>query len=722
MSTTPGAKMDSGAPIDRRALIAGSAAAAGALVLGFHVPFEAVAQPPDQAPEINAWVIVQPDDTVVIRVARSEMGQGVFTALPMLVAEELECEWSKVKAAYVSPNENLRRKHVWGNMATGTSTSVSSSQESLRRAGATAREMLIAAAAARWNCPASECRAANSTVAHLPSGRSVRFGELAGAAARVPPPAHVALKDPKDWTLIGTPRRRLDVRDKVVGEPVFAIDVRLPGMLYAAIVQPPVFKATLKSLDAAKAAGMNGVRRIVSRGDFVAVVADGWWQAKQAAEALSTTWNEGANGNVSSATINELLCDGLNAEHAALVCSAGDVEAGLLDAVTRISADYAVPFLAHATMEPQNCTARVTADLVEIWAPTQDGDTALSTAAAAAGVAPGKVVVHKTMLGGGFGRRGPFQDFVRQAVLIAKEVGQPVKLVWSREQDMTHDFYRPTGMARLTAGLDAHGMPIAWKVRIAGQSILGSVAPELLSAGFDADLAQGFKDLPYAIASYLVDGTVRNAHVPIGPWRGADYSQNVFFRECFVDEMAHASGQDPYLFRRRLLGENAPLLRVLDAAAAKAGWSGPTREGVARGIALNNVGRSVSAQVVEASMGADGIHVHRIVCAVDVGHVVNPLTVQMQTEGAIVYGLAAALFGEISVNNGRVEQTNFNNYKMLRMAHMPRVETVIVRGGDFWGGVGELAVPPVAPALCNAIFAATGKRVRSLPLKSQNLI
>jgi isoquinoline 1-oxidoreductase beta subunit len=714
--------MNSGAPIDRRSLIVGSAAAAGALVLGFHVPFDAVAQPADDSPEINAWIVVQPDDTVIIRVARSEMGQGIFTALPMLVAEELECQWSKVKATYASPTENFRRKHVWGNMSTGTSTSVSSSQESLRRAGAAAREMLIAAAAARWNCAASECRAASGEVAHPPSGRSARFGELARAAAQLQPPARVALKDPKDWKIIGTPRKRIDVRAKVVGEPVFAIDVRLPNMLYAAIVQPPVFKGTLKSLDAAKAAALKGVRRIVSRPDFVAVVAEGWWQARQAAELLRATWEEGANGNASSATISGLLTEGLNAEHAAVVCSAGDVEAALQQAAVRLSADYAVPFLAHATMEPQNCTAHVTADSVEIWAPTQDGDTVLSTAAAAAGVTPASVVVHKTMVGGGFGRRGTFQDFVRQAVLIAKEVGQPVKLVWSREQDISHDFYRPTGMARLTAGLDADGTPIAWKVRIAGQSILGSVAPELLNTGFDPDLAQGFNDLPYAVPSYLVDGTVRNAHVPIGPWRGADYSQNVFFRECFVDEMAYASGQDPYLFRRKLLRENPKLLRVLDAAASKADWGGTSPEGVGRGIALNNVGRSVSVQVVEASMGPDGIRVHRVVSALDIGHVVNPLTVEMQTEGAIVYGLTAALFGEISVKNGRVEQSNFNNYRMLRMADMPRVETVILPGEGFWGGVGELSVPAVAPALCNAIFAATGKRVRSLPLKNQNLI
>lgn len=712
--------MNSGAPIDRRSLIVGSAAAAGGLVLGFHVPFDAVAQPADQSPEINAWVIVQPDDMVIIRVARSEMGQGIFTALPMLVAEELECEWTKVKASFASPTENLRRKHVWGIMSTGTSTSVSSSQESLRRAGATAREMLIAAAAARWNCPASECRAANSVVAHPPSGRTARFGELARTAAQLRPPAHVALKDSNDWKIIGTPRQRLDIRAKVTGEPVFAIDVRLPNMLYAAIVQPPVFKGTLKSLDASKAAALKGVRRIVSRPDFVAVVAEGWWQAKQAAELLSATWDEGANGSVSSATISDLLHEGLNTERASVVRSVGDVEAGLKQAEIRVSADYAVPFLAHATMEPQNCTAHVTADRVEIWSPTQDGDTALSTAAAAAGVAPGNVEVHKTMVGGGFGRRGSFQDFVRQAVVIAKDVGQPVKLVWSREQDMGHDFYRPLAIARLSAGLDADGMPIAWKTRISGQSILGSIAPELLAMGFDRNLALGLAEHPYAVPNHFVDGTMQSSHVPVGAWRGADYSQNIFFRESFIDEMAYAGEQDPYLFRRKLLAGNQKMLRVLDAAVAKAGAVGGAS--ACRGIAIHDNAGSLCAQVVDASVGANGtVRVHRVVSALDIGHVVNPLTVEQQMESGIVYGLTAALFGEISIKEGRAKQSNFHDYEMLRMADMPRVETVILPSEGFWGGVGELSVPPIAPALCNAVFVASGKRIRSLPLKNQSL-
>ena len=714
--------MNRAARIDRRIFVAGSTAAAG-LALGFHIPFDSrSADAAADPPEINAWITIEPDGAVTIRVARSEMGQGVFTALPMLVAEELECDWAKVKPQYVSPSENLRRNRVWGSLSTGNSTSIKASQESLRRAGATVREMLIGAAAARWSCSPSECRAANGVITHLPSGRSAGFGELARAAALLPPPARVKLKEPADWKLVGTRRKRLDILPKLTGRPIYAIDVRLPGMLYAAIVQCPVFKGTLRACDTTRVAHLKGVRHMVTRPDFVAVVAETWWQAKQASEALEVAWNEGRNGDVSGAAIKNLLREGLSATNASVIRQDGDADAGLQKAVKRIDAEYAVPFLAHATLEPQNCTAHITAAGVEVWVPTQDGDSALSTAAVAAGVAPSKVLVHQTMLGGGFGRRGSFQDFVRQAVLIAKEVDQPVQLIWSREEDMRHDFYRPAVMARLTAGLDDDGMPIAWKTRIAGQSILASIAPEMLGMGFDANLALGFADLPYTVSSYFVDGTMRASHVPIGAWRSADYSQNVFFRESFIDEMAHAGGQDPYRFRRALLRENPKMLRVLDAVAAKANWgsmSGP----VFRGIAMHDNAGSLCALVVEASVsGAGALRVHRVVAALDIGHVVNPLTVELQTQSAIACGLTAALFGEISIRNGRVEQSKFHDYGMLRMADMPRVETLILPSEGFWGGVGELAVPPLAPALCNAVFAATGRRIRSLPLKGHGLI
>jgi isoquinoline 1-oxidoreductase subunit beta len=716
--------MSRGPHIDRRSFLAGIAATGGALTLGFDIPFGArPVHASNSAPEITAWIVIEPDDTVIIRVAKSEMGQGGFTALPMLVAEELECDWSKVKAEFAPPHENRRRNRVWGNMSTGASRSISASQNDLRRAGAIAREMLIAAAAARWNAPASECLAANSVITHVPSGRTVTFGGIAAAAAEVKPPTKVALKDPKDWKLIGTRQRRLEVADKVTGKPIYAIDVRLPDMLYAAIVQCPVFKGTLKAVDDSTVSRMNGIHRVVKQQDFVAVVADSWWRAKKATEALLVTWDFGDDGAVSNDTIRASLHEGLCANDARAGRTDGDVGRALAQAAKRIEADYEAPFLAHATMEPQNCTAHVTADKVEVWAPTQDGETALVIAADAAGVPASKVVVHKMMLGCGFGRRGIFQEFVRQAVLIAKEVGRPVKLVWTREEDTRHDFYRPVAAARMTAGLDADGTLSAWKIRTSGQSIIAAVSPRVMRFGVDRNFLQGLlEDMPYDVPNYLVDFAMRNTHVPVGVWRSVNHSQNAFFKECFIDELAHAAGADPYAFRRKLLEKKPQQLAVLDAAAHNAGWGSPAEPGVFRGIAIHDSQSSICAQVVEASIAHDGqVRVHRVVSAIDAGHVVNPLTVEMQTESAVVYGLTAALYGEIGIKNGRVEQSNFHDYRMLRMAEMPQVETVIVPSGGFWGGVGETPLPPLAPALCNAIFAATGKRVRSLPLKNHDL-
>jgi isoquinoline 1-oxidoreductase subunit beta len=717
--------MTSADRLSRRSFLASAAAIGGGLVLGFELPDGGKpARAGDAAPEVNAWIVISPDDTVVIRVARSEMGQGTFTALPMLVAEELECDWRLVKPEFAAPAENLRRHRVWGDMSTNASRSVSASQQTLRQAGATAREMLIAAAAARWAVPARECQAENSTITHLPSGRRLRFGDVAEAAAAIRPPAHVRLKEPKDWKLIGTPRKRFDVLDKITGQPIYGIDVHLPDMLYAAIRQCPVFKGKLRSVDESKLADMKGVRRLVRLTDAVAVVATSWWQAKQALAALPVTWDMVGNGQVSSRTIEEALREGLS-QPDGVGRRDGDVAAALAGCVRRIDAEYAIPFLAHATMEPQNCTARVGPDRVEVWAPTQDGETALATAADAAGVARSKVVVHRTMLGGGFGRRGTIQDFVRQAVLIAKDAGAPVKLVWSREEDIGRAFYRPMALARLTAGLDADGMPTAWSVRIAGQSILASVIPEM-DAVIDRNFLQNFlEDMPYAIPNYLVEYAVRRTHVPVGICRSIYYSQNAFFKESFIDEMAQAGCQDPLRFRQRLLYGKPRHLAVLDAAARQAGWEQPPPPGVFRGIALNEACNSICAQVVEASVNDTGaVRVHRVISAIDCGQVVNPLTVELQTQGAIVFALTAALYGEITIADGRVQQSNFHDYQMLRMCDMPRVETVIVPSGDssdVWGGIGEPPVAPLAPALCNAIFAATGRRIRSLPLKNHDL-
>ena len=575
--------------LSRRTFLASAAAVGGALALGFDIPLAPRAVRASEArAEITVWIVIEPDDGVIIRVAKSEMGQGIFTALPMLVAEELECDWSKVKAEFASPHENRSRNRAWGNMSTGASRSITASQHDLRRAGATAREMLIAAAAACWDVPAGECTAANSVITHGPSGRTTTFGRVAAQAAEIPPPAQVQLKEPKDWKLIGTRQRRLDVPDKVTGKPIYAIDVHLPGMLYAAIVQCPVFKGTVRSIDETPLAGMKGIRRVVRLPDAVAVVADTWWGAKKAAETLQVTWDFADYAGVSSQTIRAELRAGLSAGDARIGRNDGDVDRALAQAAKRIEADYEVPFLGHATMEPQNCTAHVTPDQVEIWVPTQDGETALAIAADAAGVPAGKVVVHKMMLGCGFGRRGIFQDFVRQAVLIAKEVSAPVKLVWTREEDTRHGFYRPVASARMTAGLDADGIPIAWKIRTSGQSIIAAVSPRVMQFGVDRNFLQGLlEDMPYQVPNYRVDFAMRNTHVPVGVWRSVNHSQNAFFKESFVDEMAHAAAADPYLFRRTLLASKPKELAVLDAAAAHAEWGSPLPPGLFRGIALH---------------------------------------------------------------------------------------------------------------------------------------
>jgi isoquinoline 1-oxidoreductase beta subunit len=662
-------------------------------MLGFEIPGVPCAAEAEAAgAEVNAWILIAPDDFVTIRVAKAEMGQGVLTALPMLVAEELECDWSKVKTEYVAPEENIRRQRAWGNMSTGGSRSVRGSQQVLRKAGAAAREMLLAAAGTRWGVPAAECRAHNSVITHVPSGRTLRFGEIAAAAAQIRPPTEVELKEPSEWMLLGTPQRRFDVTDKVLGRTIYGIDVRLPDMLYAAVIQAPVFGARLKSVDDSGTRGMSGVRKTVALDNAVAVIAQDWWRAKKAVEALGLDWDLGKNGTVSTDGIATYLRRGLAAEDAGVGRSEGDFAAAFAQTDRRIEADYEVPFLAHATMEPQNTTAHVRGNEVEVWAPTQNGEATLAAAAQAAGVPRTNVIVHRMMLGGGFGRRDLMQDFVSLAVRIAKQVPQPVKVVWTREEDMRHDFYRPMAMARMRAGIGAAGEPIAWHVRVSGPSLL----PMLLPGHVDKQFQEGFiEDMPYDVANYLADYAMRPTPVPVGFWRCVNYTQNCFFRECFMDELAHAAGDDPYHYRRKLLG-NHP------------------------GIALNEVRGTCTAAIIEASVGTE-LRVNRVVSAIDCGMVVNPLTVELQVQSATVFALSAALYGEITIRDGGVEQSNFQDYAMLRLAEMPQVETIIVESGEPWSGVGEPPVAVVAPALCNAIFAATGKRIRSLPIKKHDL-
>jgi isoquinoline 1-oxidoreductase subunit beta len=512
------------------------------------------------------------------------------------------------------------------------------------------------------------------------------------------------------------------VPDKITAKPVYAADVRLPGMLYAAIVQCPVYGGILKSVDESAIAGMKGVRRVVRLADAVAVIADSWWRAKRAVEALPVVWDDRGNGRISSAEIAAFVRAGLEMKDSAVGRADGDVVAAFARAHKRVEADYAVPFLAHATMEPQTCTAHVKPGGVEIWVPSQDATTALATAATAAGVPNDKVEVHPMLLGGGFGRRGSIQEFVRQAVLIAKEVSEPVKLLWTREEDVRHDFYRPFGMARLVAGLDGDGTPLAWTIRLAGPSFVAAIIAGFGNNVVDRSFFSGLThEMPYEVPNYLVDYVVRQTPVPLGVWRAINYTQNAFYRECFVDEMAHAAEADPYLYRRRLLQNSPKNLAVLDAAARKADWGAPLPPGVGRGIALNEACGSFCAQVVEAAVEDGAVRVTRVVAAIDCGYAVNPLSIEMQIEGGVIYALTAALFGEITVKDGGAEQSNFHDYEMLRMADAPKVESVIVPSGGFWGGVGEPPVPPLAPALCNAVFAATGKRIRSLPLKNHDL-
>jgi isoquinoline 1-oxidoreductase beta subunit len=707
--------------IDRRSLLASAAAFGGSLVLGFSIPSgPEAAQASSAESEITAWIVIAPDDSITIRIARSEMGQGISTALPMLVAEELECDWRRVKPEYVAPDENLRRERAWGDMSTGASRSVRASQQALRTAGATAREMLIAAAAAGWGVPVGECRAANSVITHQASGRRLRFGEIAAAAAQMAPPKNIKLKAPEDWTLIGSEQRRLDAVGKVRGDPIYGIDVRLPDMLYAAVIQSPVFGGKLKSLDDSKLSRMQGLRKLVRLESAVAVIADDWWKAKRAVEALDISWDAGSNEMVTSDDLRRYLRTGLGAGDAGIGRKDGDFASAFAAVETRIEAEYEVPFLAHATMEPQNATAHVRGDRVEVWAPTQSGEAALLAAAAAAGVPPGNVVFHKTMLGGGFGRRGLTQDFVSLAVEIAKHVAQPVKVVWSREEDMRHDFYRPMAMARMRAGLDAAGDPIAWHVRLSGPSLITMLPPGRVEKHFQ----QGFlDDMPYDIPNYLVDSAVRRTHVPVGFWRCVNHTQNCFFKECFIDELAHAAGGDAYEYRRELI-RNHPradkFVAVLDAVAERAGWGAAPPEGIHRGIAVNQVYDTYTAAVIEVSL-EDELRIHRVISAIDCGTVVNPLTIRAQVEGATVFASTAALYGEITIDHGCAEQSNFHDYPMLRLAQMPEIETLIVPSGGPWSGVGEPPVAVIAPALCNAIFSATGKRIRSLPIRNHDL-
>jgi len=717
--------------VSRRTFLVTSAVAAGGFALGFNIPFgsdEAVAQ---TAPEINAWVVIKPDETVVVRVGRVEMGQGTLTGLAQLVAEELECDWSKVTTEYPTPGQNVARSRVWGNFQTAGSRGVRDSHDYMRKGGAAARQMLIQAAANQWNVPASECSVSKGVITHGPSGRTTTYGKVAEAASKLEPPAaDIKLKDPKDWTIAGKPVKRLDTADKLNGAQIYSIDVKRPGMLNAAIKACPVFGGKLKSFDSASIAGMPGVKKVVSVGDnAVAVIADTWWRAKSALDALPIEWDEGPNANVSSESIAEMLEEGLKAEQAFVGNQAGDVKSAIAGAAKVVEAVYGFPYQHHATMEPMNATALWSSDRCEVWTATQNAEAALATAASAAELPVGQCEVYRLSLGGGFGRRATSHDFVRQAVLIAKQMpGTPVKLIWSREEDMLHGYYHPVTQAKMVGALDADGNVIGLHMRISGQSILATINPQGLQNGRDPATFQGLNPsgtegvLGYTIPNLLIDHAMRNPPVPPGFWRGVNNNQNALYLECFMDELAHAAGTDPLEFRRKLLVNHPKHLAVLNAVAEKAGWGTPAPEGVYRGLAQHMGYGSYVAACAEVSVDDSGkLKIHRIVAATDCGHAVNPQQIEAQIEGSFAYGLSALLYGEITLKDGRVEQENFDTYQIMRMDEMPAVESIVMPSGDFWGGVGEPTIFVAAPAVLNAIFAATGKRIRSGPLTKADL-
>lgn len=716
------------AVVSRRGFLHATSAAAGGLMVGFHVP--GLAQQAGAAtPELNAWVQVLPDESVVIRIARSEMGQGTLTGLAQLVAEELDCDWAKVKTEYPTPGQNLARNRAWGSMSTGGSRGVRESHEYVRKGGALARALLIQAAANRWNVSVVECSTAAGWVLH--GGKKLSYGQLAAEAAKLAAPADIQLKPAKDWRLAGKPLKRLDTRPKLDGSQIYGMDLQLPGMLNAAIKDCPVFGGKLKSFDAAAIEGRPGVKKVVKVGETaVAVVADTWWRAKTALDALPIVWDEGPNASQNSADTAAILKAALDVPEAAVGSSAGDAKAVLAATTRKVEAVYGYPHQNHACMEVMNATAKWTPERCEVWTPTQNGEAALAAAAEASGLPPSACEVYKLHLGGGFGRRGAVHDWVRQAVAIARELpGTPVKLLWSREEDMLHGRFHPVTQCKLTAALDDAGKLTALHMRISGQSIIAGIFPQNIRDGKDPVVFQGLSAggaegaLGYAIPNLLIDHAMRNPTVPPGFWRGVNLNQNAVYLECFLDEVAHAAKRDPLELRRELLANSPKHLAVLNAVATKAGWGKPRAKGRHLGLAQIMGFGSYVAACAEVSVSKRGeLKIHRIVAATDPGHAVNPQQIAAQVEGSFVYGLSAALFGEITIKDGRVEQQNFDTYPVLKMADMPAVETIVMPSGGFWGGVGEPTIAVAAPAVLNAIFAATGKRIRDLPLSKHKLV
>ena len=708
--------------MDRRHFLKVSGTASAGMSLGFFLPERALAA---DAPQLNVWVEIEPNNTIVIRYARAEMGQGSMTSAPMMIAEELEADWKKVRVEYATAHENLRTKRAYGDMASVGSRTIRHSQEYLRKAGATAREMLVTAAAQKWNVPASECKASLSKVTHAQSKRSLTYGQLAADAAKLEAPKNVQLKDPKTWTLIGKPIPRVDIPDIVLGKVNYGIDTQLPGMLHAAVAACPVFNGKVKSLDASKVENRRGIVKVLNMGEFVAVVADNWWRAKEALREVAVDWDVGEHGTLSSAAIMAHLKAGMAQTELAVARNDGNTVDALSKAAKVLEADYFTPYLAHATMEPMVCTAWLQGDKLEVWSSTQNPEATLAVSAAAAGVPQLNVKVHPVQLGGGLGRKSP-QDFTRQAVMIAKAMsGKPVKMLWSREEEIQHGLYRPASLMRFKGGLSASGQVEALHIRVSAPSILATLLKLPLPRGVDGQAVASFNDHPYDIPNTLVDYAQRNTNVPVGFWRTVGHSQNPFGRECFIDELALAAGKDPVAFRLNMLPNNEKSKRdrsILEAVTKAAAWGSQLPNGVFRGVAETEGYGSWTACVCEVSVNAKNeVKIHRVVIGIDPGYAVNPDNIVAQFQGSVVHGLTAIFWGENTIKEGRVEQSNFHDYRMMRLNEMPKVEVVIAPTGGFWGGVGEPAQAPLAPALVNAISAAMGKRIRSLPLKNHGL-
>jgi isoquinoline 1-oxidoreductase beta subunit len=718
-----------GINLSRRGFLKGSGAAAGAFVFGFSVPFSQSARAQSESPEVNAWVVVQPDETVLIRIARQEMGQGSLTGLAQLVAEDLECDWDKVDFDLVKPGQNRERDNVWGSQFTAGSTAIRGSHEYLRKGGAAARMMLTEAAARQWQVPASECTVSEGVITHEPSGRTTTFGAVAQAANDIEPPKteSIRLKDPKDWRIAGKDKARLDTLDKLDGSLVYGADFSMPGMLVAVPKACPVHGGKLKSFDAEKVKNMPGVKQVVRVDDeTVAVVADTFWRAQKALKALPIEWDEGENAQVSSESIAKKLREGLTADTSFIGNQAGDAKDALAKAERVIEADYSYPYQNHAQMETLAATVRWRKNGCEMWGPTQVPGTALEALAEAAELPQDVCEIHTMRIGGSFGRRAA-TDYIRQATLIAKQIPDtPIKLMWTREEDMRQGRFHPVTQCRLRASLDDEGNVQALHMRISGQSIMAYAMPQAMSDKGDPVVYQGLDPegdmaLGYSVPNLLVDHAMYNPHIRPGFWRGVNLNQNALYLESFIDELAHAAGQDPLAFRRKLMANHPKHLAVLEAAAEGIGWNTKPPEGIHRGIAQVKGFGSYVAAAAEVSVTDGKVKMHRIVAATDPGHVINPQQVEAQVAGSFVYGLSPLLYSEATVKDGRIEQENFNTYKVMTLKDMPKVEVITMPSGGFWGGVGEPTIAVAAPAVLNAIFAATGKRIRDIPLKNTDL-